>query len=64
MQVERSGDKLTYNVTVNTDVEFDSATLDEIMKTNDFIVAIERGDDDWFFSKILTYYLFEVLNKI
>lgn len=46
LQVERSGDKLIYNVTVNTDVEFDSAALDEIMKTNDFIVAIERGDDD------------------
>lgn len=46
LQVERQGEKLLYKATVNTDVEFDSATLDEIMKTHHYILSIERGDDD------------------
>ena len=44
--VERDGDKLVYKATVNTDKEFDSATLDDIMKNNQYIMSIERGDDN------------------
>ena len=46
MFVERDGDKLIYKATVNTDKEFESAVLDEIMKSNPYIVSIERGDDN------------------
>ena len=46
LQIDRQGEKLLYKATVNTDVEFNSATLDEIMKDNPYIVSIERGDDD------------------
>ena len=44
--VERIDDKLLYKATIFTDKEFDSATLDNIMKTNKYIIAIERGDED------------------
>ena len=44
--VERIGDKLLYKATIFTDKEFDSKTLDDIMKTNKYIIAIERGDED------------------
>ena len=44
--VERSNGKLIYRVTLNTDKEFESATLDEIMKENPYILSIERGDDN------------------
>lgn len=44
--VERDGDKLIYKATVNTDKEFESAVLDEIMKSNPYIISIERGDDN------------------
>lgn len=46
LQVDRQGEKLIYKATVNTDVEFDSATIDEIMKTHKYIISIERGDDN------------------
>ena len=46
LQIDRQGEKLLYKATVNTDVEFNSATLDAIMKSNPYIVSIERGDDD------------------
>ena len=44
--VERNGEKLLYRATINTDKEFDSATLDSIMKTTPYIISIERGDDN------------------
>ena len=44
--VERIDDKLLYKATIFTDKEFDSITLDSIMKTNEYIIAIERGDED------------------
>ena len=46
LQVDRQDEKLLYKATVNTDVEFDSATIDEIMKTHKYIISIERGDDN------------------
>ncbi len=46
LHVERQGEKLLYRATVNTDKEFDSATLDEIMKNTPCILSIERGDDN------------------
>ena len=44
--VERSGEKLIYKATINTDKEFESVKLDEIMKSCPFIRSIERGDDN------------------
>lgn len=44
--IERKEGKLIYRATVNTDKEFDSATLDEIMKATPYIQSIERGDDN------------------
>ena len=46
LTVERLGDKLLYKATIFTDKEFDSKTLDEIMKNNKYIITIERGDED------------------
>ena len=46
LYVERSGEKLIYRATINTDKEFDSATLDGIMKNTPYILSIERGDDN------------------
>lgn len=42
----RDGDDLVYQATLNTDVEYSSAQLDEIMKNNPFIRSIERCDDN------------------
>lgn len=44
--VERKDEKLLYKATINTDKEFSSAKLDEIMKTTPYILSIERGDDN------------------
>ena len=44
--VERITDKLLYKATIFTDKEFDSITLDKIMKNNTYIISIERGDEE------------------
>ena len=44
--VERITDKLLYKATIFTDKEFDSITLDKIMKNNKYIISIERGDEE------------------
>lgn len=44
--VERDGDKLVYQATIHTDTEYSSSDLDEIMKKNDFIVSVERCDEN------------------
>jgi putative Mg2+ transporter-C (MgtC) family protein len=44
--VERVDDKLLFKATIFTDKEFDSVTIDNIMKTNEYIISIERGDED------------------
>lgn len=43
--VERNGDELIYRARLNTDVEYSSSCLDEIMKENIFILSLERYDD-------------------
>lgn len=42
----RNGDTLIYQATINTDAEYSSAQLDEIMKNNSFISSLERCDDN------------------
>ena len=42
----RDGDSLIYHATLNTDVEYSSSQLDEIMKNNPFIHSLERCDDN------------------
>lgn len=42
----RDGNDLIYQATLNTDVEYSSAQLDDIMKNNSFIRSIERCDDN------------------
>lgn len=44
--VERKDDKLFYQAIIETETEYSSACLDEIMKENVFINSIERYDDD------------------
>lgn len=44
--VEREGDARIYRAKLVTDVEYSSAILDEIMAENDFIVSLERYDDN------------------
>lgn len=44
--VERDGDKLIYQATIHTDTEYSSSDLDEIMKKNDYIVSVERCDEN------------------
>ena len=44
--VTRDGDSLVYHATLNTDVEYSSAQLDEIMRNNPFISSLERCDDN------------------
>ena len=46
LTIERLEQKLLYKATIFTDKEFDSKTLDNIMKNNKYIIAIERGDED------------------
>jgi putative Mg2+ transporter-C (MgtC) family protein len=46
LYVERKGEKLIYKATINTDKEFSSAKLDEIIKSAPYILSIERGDDN------------------
>ena len=42
--LHREGDRVVYNATLNTDREFSSSRLKEIMAENPFICSIERCD--------------------
>ena len=42
--LQREGDRVVYNATLNTDREFSSSRLKEIMAENSFICSIERCD--------------------
>lgn len=44
--VTRDGDKLIYQATLNTDVEYSSTQLNEIIAENTFIHSLERCDDN------------------
>ena len=44
--VTRDGEKLIYHATLNTDVEYSSTQLNEIMTENPFIHSLERCDDN------------------
>ena len=44
--VTRDGEKLIYHATLNTDVEYSSTQLNEIMTENSFIHSLERCDDN------------------
>ena len=39
------GENIIYNATIVTDNEVSSATINEIMKNNNYILSIERCDD-------------------
>ena len=43
--VEREGEKLIYHAILDTDEEYSSSQLDEIMKTHKYIKSIERCDE-------------------
>ena len=43
--IERKGGETLYHATLNTDEEYSSAQLQEIMKENPFIKSIERCDE-------------------
>ncbi len=44
--VERNGDKLVYHAKINTEIEYRSYELNDIMKEYDFISYIERVDEN------------------
>ena len=44
--VERNGDKLVYHAKINTEIEYRSYELNDIMKKYDFISYIERVDEN------------------
>lgn len=44
--IRREGDKVIYSATLNTDKESSSSRLNRIMLENDFILSIERCDDE------------------
>ena len=44
--VERQGEELVYQAILDTDIEYSSTQLDEIMKSHKFIRSIERYDDN------------------
>lgn len=44
--VERQEEELVYQAILDTDIEYSSTQLDEIMKTHKFIRSIERYDDN------------------
>jgi putative Mg2+ transporter-C (MgtC) family protein len=46
LSIERKDDRVMYSAMLNTDREYSSARLDEIMRENPFIVEIERCDDN------------------
>ena len=43
--IKRNVKGVIYSATLNTDIEFRSSTLNEIIQNNDFIISIERCDD-------------------
>ena len=43
---ERQGEELIYQAILDTDIEYSSTALDEIMKSHKFIRSIERYDDN------------------
>ena len=43
--VERKDSQLIYQAIIDTDIEYSSAELDEIMKKNEFVCSIERYDN-------------------
>ena len=43
--VEREEETLIYHATLDTDEEYSSTQLDEIMKNNTYICSIERCDE-------------------
>ena len=43
--IERQGEELVYQAILDTDEEYSSAQLDEIMKDNKYILSIERCDE-------------------
>ena len=42
----RDGTNLIYHATLNTDVEYSSSQLNDIMASNSFISSLERCDDN------------------
>lgn len=44
--VERQGETLLYRAKLRTETEYSSAQLDEIMKQHDFILCLERYDEN------------------
>ena len=44
--VERQGEELIYQAILDTDIEYSSTQLDEMMKSHKFIRSIERYDDN------------------
>ena len=44
--LSRDGENLIYHATLNTDVEYSSSQLNEIMENNSFIFSLERCDDN------------------
>ena len=44
--VERDGEELIYQAILDTDEEYSSTAVDEIMKRHTFIRSIERYDDN------------------
>ena len=43
--IKREDGKMVYRATLNTDKEFSSSALNQIMADNEFILSIERDDD-------------------
>lgn len=44
--INREDDRVVYSATLNTDKEFSSACLNDIMTENPFICSIERCDNE------------------
>ncbi|MBO5926021.1 MAG: MgtC/SapB family protein [Clostridia bacterium] len=45
LKVDRNGDKIIYKASLNISTELSSTALTEIIKTNPFILSLERYDD-------------------
>lgn len=46
LEIDRNNGRLTYRAKLNTEKEFSSSKLNQIMQENDFICSIERCDND------------------
>lgn len=44
--IKRTGGQVIYSATLNTDIEFSSTQLNNIIKDNPFVLSIERCDND------------------